>query len=132
MNITIDGKTYAGEATAQDQKLAVLVEEEISTGFGWNKPMTITAGKTDYAVSSLLMLAQAGVLLRAEWAMDSELSRLEKQVEQMQEQIVERDSMLDRIREALSALGSGVPTLTKLTAFLAAVKEAINYGTNAD
>ena len=132
MNITIDGKIYAGEATAQDQKLAVLVEEEISTGFGWNKPMTITAGKNEYAVSSLLMLAQAGVLLRAEWAMDSELSRLEKQVEQMQEQIVERDSMLDRVREALSALGSGVPTLTKLTAFLAAVKEAINYGTNAD
>ena len=127
MNITIDGKTYTGEANAQERKLAILVEEDISTGFGWNKAMTITAGGTEYSVSSLLLLAQTGVLLRAEWEMDSDLAALEKQLEKAEQEIAERDSIISRIREAIKDLGSGIPTLTKLTAFLTAVKEAIHY-----
>ena len=127
MNITIDGKTYAGEATAQERKLAVLVEEDITTGFGWNKAMTVTAGGTEYSVSALLLLAQTGVLLRAEWEMDSDLAALEKQLAKAEQEIAERDSMLGRIRTAISDLGT-VPTLTKLMAFLSTVKEAIHYG----
>lgn len=126
MNITIDGKTYAGEATAQEQKLAVLVEENIATGFGWNKAMTVTAGGTEYSVSALLLLAQTGVLLRAEWELDSDLAALEKQLEKAEQEIAERDSIISRIRQAIKDLGT-LPTLTKLMAFLSAVKEAIHY-----
>ena len=131
MNITIEGKTYAGEATAMEQKLAVLIEANISDGFSWDKQMTILAGNTEYTVSGLRMLAQTGVLLRVEWELDSDLAALEKQLEKAEKEIAERDSMLDRIRAAIEDLGT-MPTLTKMLTFLAAVKEAIHYGHSAD
>lgn len=45
----------------------------------------------------------------------------------MRKELAEANSELDGIRSALKALGTGIPTLSKLTAFLTAVKEAIRY-----
>ena len=52
---------------------------------------------------------------------------LKDDTEDMMEEYDKMDSALGKIRTAVKALGTGVPTLTKLIAFLDAVKAAINY-----
>lgn len=134
MIIIIEGKQYQGEALIRENKLYVTIEEDISTAFAWNKEMTITADGIEYTALSINSLVQNVNLLRIEWNIDSEIAVLERQLEKAQEDLSEaRDALsvlngeIDNIRQAIINLGTGVPTLSKLMAFLNAVKEAIHY-----
>ena len=50
-----------------------------------------------------------------------------EELQEAQNEIQARDSILTNIKDAITALGDGIPTLSKLIAFLNAVKESIHY-----
>lgn len=128
MNITIEGNTYVGEAFAKDRELSVMIEADISDAFAWNKEMIVDVDGAEYSVLGITTLVQNGVMLNVHWSIESEAVALEKQVEKMNKELAEDKSRFDAIREAIKSLGDGIPAITKLLAFLNAVKEAIHYG----
>ena len=128
MNITIEGNKYVGEAFAQDRELSIMIEADISDAFAWNKEMIVDVDGAEYSVLGITTLVQTGIMLNVHWTIESEAVALEKQVEKLNKELAEDQSKFDAIREAIKNLGDGIPTLTKLIAFLNAVKEAIHYG----
>lgn len=136
MDIIIEEKTYKGEASVESNSLAVLIEAEMSEALGWDKTMVVNADGIEYTVTEMRSLTRYPLSrIRVEWDMESEVSALEKQLAKKEEElkeaqaeIAEDESRFAAIREAIKSLGEGVPTLTKLIAFLNAVKEAIHYG----
>ena len=140
MDIIIEEKTYKGEANVESNSLAVLIEAEMVDALGWDKTMAVNAGGIEYTVTAMRSLTRYPLdRIRVEWDMESEISALEKQLakkeeelEEAQTEIAEDKSRFDAIREAIKNLGDGIPTLTKLIAFLNAVKEAIHYDGNSN
>ena len=118
MNVIIDGKTYKGSGGMTDNRFSVIIVAEISDAFAWDKEMTVTVDNEEYNVSSLRSIGRYDEQIRVEWECETEAARLERELSKS-------NTALERIREALSALGSGVPTLSKLTDFLSAVREAM-------
>ena len=118
MNVIIDGKTYQGSGGMTDNRISVIILADISDAFVWDKPMTVKVDNEEYNVSSLRSIGRYDEQIRVEWEGETEATRLQRE-------LTESNTALERIREALSALGSGVPTLSKLTDFLSAVREAM-------
>ena len=138
--IIINGEEYSGEVAVLPNKLNIVIPAEMSNAFEWDKEMTVVADGIEYSVIRLTMLILNGEYLQVEWDRVTEISVLEEQLERKQAELdeaetdlTEKNSRLSAVRDAITALGTGVPTLTKLLNFLTAVKEAIHYdGSNTD
>ena len=126
MNIVIDGKTYQGTGQAENNRLGVVIMASISDALGWDKDMVVTVDSEEYHVSALRSIGRYDEQIRVEWECETEATRLERELEEKEEELAESTGMLNRIRDALADLGTGIPTITKLMAFLNVVKEALH------
>ena len=127
--VTINGKEYeAIMMTSKDTitvdfaDLTVLECAEIG-----DNPQFDGTSITDAASIKSLYVSEDNSHLICTWGRQADLEKVREELEEAQNEIRQRDSILQRIRDAIADLGTGIPTLTKLTAFLTAVKEAIHY-----
>lgn len=126
MLITIDGKNYNGSLSVIDGNLSVMILADISDAFAWDKALTITADGTEHNVSSLVGIGRYDEQIRVEWELESETADLERQLTKAKAELNISNEKISRVKDAIAALGEGIPTLSKLREFLTAVKEAIN------
>lgn len=127
MILKINGTEYEGEARVTEKTVDVMITAKMSDAFAWDAPIAVTVNGVEYSVNGLQMLTQNGDRIQVAWHRESDAENLERQLTEAQTELTESNSRLDAIREAIKDLGTGIPTLTKLTAFLSAVKEAIHY-----
>ena len=66
-------------------------------------------------------------VLQVTWMFDSVEKQLEQQLAKKEAELETAKNEMLAIKTAIKNLGTGIPTLTKLTSFLSAVKEAIHY-----
>ena len=126
--VVIDGKEYQGSGAVTANRLSVVIRADMQESFAWNKEMTVIVDNEEHDVLSLRSISRYDDQIRVEWECETEATRLEKKLEQKEEELAESSNMLNGIRDAIEALGTGIPTLSKLKTFLDAVKEAIHYG----
>ena len=134
--MTINGKEFNG--------IVIESRHEISVAFNDSTTILDCAeiGESPVIVDNGKTFSYLGKILRIEtttdngqvictWSITSELDQVKEELAETKEELREKDSVLENIREAMSEIGT-LPTLTKLMAFLNAVKEALNYGNNSD
>ena len=127
--VTINGKEY--EAIMMTSKDTITVDFADLTvlecaEIGDNPQFDGTSISDAGAIKSMYIADDNGHLI-CTWTRRSDVEELRQELQEAENQIQERDSVLQRIRDAITDLGTGIPTLTKLTTFLSAVKEAIHY-----
>lgn len=96
--------------------------------FGDAPTISVTDGgiETSYDVVQMLYIKAVDGMTEVAWQFDTVERRLEKQLEEAEIELSESNNRLTAIRQAIESL-SGIPTLAKLTAFLAAIKEILHY-----
>ena len=88
---------------------------------------TFTIHGSDFPTVGVQMLSQDNGNVTAIYTRPNEVAALQAELTAKEAELAESKSALENIRQAIADLGTGIPTLTKLTAFLSAVKEAIHY-----
>lgn len=124
-DIYINGTRYTARLSIVDDRTIVnIVGIDIEDAALFSDTPTILENDIQYPVKELILIAKNAegceVVWRTKTAEDDENDAL---VEELSDKV----ARLTAIREAIVALGTGLPTLSKLTAFLNAVKEAIGY-----
>ena len=82
---------------------------------------------SDVASIRSIYVAEDNGHLICTWGRQGDLEKVREELQEAQNEIQARDSILTNIKDAITALGDGIPTLSKLIAFLNAVKESIHY-----
>ena len=88
---------------------------------------TFTIHDVDYPTVDVRMLSVDNGNVTAIFSRPNEVAALQAELAEKDAELAQSKTALESIRQAIKDLGTGVPTLTKLTAFLSAVKEAIHY-----
>lgn len=128
MTVTINGKNYEtrnsvyGDVEKVWFDLPITLEDAVSFG---DTPEITLFGKA-IEVDSIRSIERTESAVRVAWYLPSLEHRLERQLEETKSALNISNGKISRVKDAIAALGEGIPTLSKLREFLTAVKEAIN------
>lgn len=132
MTVTINGKDYEARNSVYDDvekvwfDLPITLEDAVSFG---DTPEITLFGKT-IEVDSIRSIERTESAVRVAWYLPSLEHRLERQLEETKAALNVSTEKISRVKDAIAALGEGIPTLSKLREFLTAVKEAIKDATD--